>query len=92
VMTEDELTGKLVAFIESILPEDQHVEIDERTPLLESGILDSLKTAILLNYINNELKLSVPTAKLSAKYFKDARTIAETIGESMTSNLGAASS
>jgi len=84
-MTEDELTTRLVGFIGGILPAEQQVEVDERTPLLDSGILDSLKTAILLNYINNELGLSVPTAKLSAKYFKDARTIAETIAESAPS-------
>lgn len=80
-MTVQTLTEKLVDFIQSILPEDQQITVDEETPLLELGILDSLKTAILLNYIHNELHSSVPPASLNSENFKDARSIAAVIEE-----------
>jgi acyl carrier protein len=80
-MAPPELRDRLVDFIQSILPADQDVRIDERTPLLELGILDSLKTAILLNFIHNELQVTVPPAKLTADNFKDVASIAQAIEE-----------
>lgn len=80
-MTVQALTEKLVDFIQSILPEDQPITVTEQTPLLELGILDSLKTAILLNYIHNDLHSSVPAASLNSENFKDVRSIVAVIEE-----------
>ena len=76
-MTVDEISGKLVAFIQANLVGDEHdITIDENTPLLELGVLNSLKTAMLLNYIRDGLHTPIPPEKLSAKNFKSAGDIA----------------
>ncbi|WP_322767896.1 acyl carrier protein [Frankia sp. Cr1] len=80
-MTDHEVTEKLVAFIqENLLPDDQDdIMVDETTPLLDLGVLDSLKTAILLNFIRRELKVEVPPQALSARNFIDVRNITNMI-------------
>jgi clorobiocin biosynthesis protein CloN5 len=81
-MTTDEVTRLLVAFIqENLLPEHEDLSIDETTPLLELGVLDSLKTAILLNYVRDELKTYVPPDLLTHAHFRNAGTIAALILE-----------
>ncbi|WP_208881496.1 phosphopantetheine-binding protein [Streptomyces armeniacus] len=81
-MNAQENTAKLVSFIqENLLTEDTDLVIDEATPLMELGILNSLKTAILLNYINHGLGLTVPPERLSAANFQTPRTIAAMIDD-----------
>jgi peptidyl carrier protein len=78
-MAELTLTDRLVSFIQGLVAEDRHIEIDEQTPLLEVGVLDSLKTAVLLNFIYNELHAKIPAGKLSTQNFKDVRSIVSAI-------------
>ncbi len=77
-MTQTGIAHQLVTFIrENLRPEGDDVAIDESTPLLELGILDSLKTAILLNYMRSELGIVVPPALMDAHNFKNAANLAE---------------
>ncbi|MFC4492556.1 phosphopantetheine-binding protein [Streptomyces ovatisporus] len=76
-MTEEEYASSLVAFIgEEFLQGDAQAELDDATPLMESGILDSLRIALLLTFIRDELGLSVSPGKIDAEHFRDVRTIA----------------
>jgi acyl carrier protein len=75
-MAELTLVDRLVTFIQGLVTDDQSIEINEQTPLLEAGVLDSLKTAMLLNFIHSELHATVPIEKLSTQNFKDVRSIA----------------
>jgi len=68
---------RLVEFVrENLLPADSTIALDEQTPLLEAGILDSLKTAILLNYIRDELGVFVSPALIDAKNFATVASVA----------------
>jgi clorobiocin biosynthesis protein CloN5 len=54
-MTESDVSGKLIGFIrERFLDGDPRGELDESAPLLEWGIITSLNTSILLNYLRDE--------------------------------------
>jgi clorobiocin biosynthesis protein CloN5 len=79
-MSDDEVATALTEFIRHNLVKDMPDDIDEDTPLLERGILDSLKTAMLLNYIRDGLGTAVPPLLIDAKNFHSARTIAVMIG------------
>ncbi|RKS68205.1 clorobiocin biosynthesis protein CloN5 [Actinomadura pelletieri DSM 43383] len=69
-MTQEEITGRLVAFIqENLLADEQDITIAADTPLLELGILNSLRTAILLNYIRDELRAHFPPEMITARNF-----------------------
>jgi clorobiocin biosynthesis protein CloN5 len=70
----------LVGFIQTrLLGPDQHQPVDERTPLLELGVLDSLKVAMLLNFIRTELGADIPQARFSATTFRDVYSIAAVV-------------
>ncbi|TCO60809.1 acyl carrier protein [Actinocrispum wychmicini] len=84
----DELTGKIVTFIrESLLTDVDGVTVDADTQLLEMGLLDSLKTAILLNYIRDEIGTPVPPAKLTSANFASPRDIAATVRDSVVDTV-----
>lgn len=69
-------TDKITAFIQENCLDDLDLVIDSDTPLLELGILDSLKTAMLLNYIRDTLNTPIPPERLSAGHFRSPRDIA----------------
>jgi acyl carrier protein len=81
-LSGDDVTTRLIAYItENLLPADLAEPIDETSPLLEMGILDSLKTAMLLNFIREGLGVKIPALKIEFQNFKDVRSIAAMVGE-----------
>jgi hypothetical protein len=75
-MSEDEVRASLLAFIrENFKAASGDLDIGETTPLLDAGILNSLNTAILLNYIRDGLHTPIPPLYIEAKNFKDVRSI-----------------
>jgi acyl carrier protein len=73
---EAETTRRLVSFIrEKILPDELKDNFDETTSLLELGVLDSLNTAILLNFIQDDIGTRVPVGKIAADNFRDVHTL-----------------
>ncbi|MFC6082859.1 phosphopantetheine-binding protein [Sphaerisporangium aureirubrum] len=82
VRNTGEIAHRLVAFIqENLVTDDVDLKVDETTPLLLSGLLDSLRTARLLNFIRREIGVPIPAAKLDPENFKDVATIAAMIKE-----------
>lgn len=81
-MTEDECTSTLLKFVGAeFLRGEERATLDERTPLIETGVLDSLRIAVLLTFIRDELGLYVPLARIDAENFADVRTIARMLTE-----------
>ncbi|MDA0636079.1 phosphopantetheine-binding protein [Nonomuraea sp. MCN248] len=77
-----ELTRRLVDFVqENLVPEGDDLKVDETTPLLVSGLLDSLRTARLLNFLRKDVGVPVPAAKLDPDNFRDVATIAALVRE-----------
>jgi clorobiocin biosynthesis protein CloN5 len=82
----NEIEARLTAFIRNQLVPDCEEEIDETTPLLGLGVLDSLKTAILLNFIRDELGAEVPLAQINARSFHSVRSISTVVGAANGAN------
>lgn len=81
-MTEDDYASALVTFIgEEFLSGEARSELTDTTPLMESGVLDSLRVALLLTHIRDELGLYVTPAKIDIHHFRDVRTIAGMLHE-----------
>ncbi|MFH9004317.1 phosphopantetheine-binding protein [Streptomyces afghaniensis] len=78
----DTYASALLTFIgEEFLQGADQTELDDTTPLMETGILDSLRVALLLSFIRDELGLYVSPAKLDTRHFQDVRTIAGMLAE-----------
>ncbi|GAA2211809.1 hypothetical protein GCM10009850_072690 [Nonomuraea monospora] len=77
-----DLTRRLVVFIQDNLVLDgDDIQVDETTPLLVSGLLDSLRTARLLNFLRKDLGVAIPAARLDPDNFKDVVTIVAMVRE-----------
>jgi clorobiocin biosynthesis protein CloN5 len=75
-LSEDETATRLLAFVrERFLSGDPQGELDEYTPLLEWGILNSFNTAVLISYIRSEFGTPVALEKVNAATFKNIRSI-----------------
>ena len=88
-MNEEDYASALLAFVRrEFVHADEGVRLDETTPLLESGILDSLRIAVLLVFIRDELGAFVPLEKIDAANFKDVRTIAAVLDKASAVGAG----
>lgn len=86
-LSEAEISERLLAFIrDTILSGDPHGELNETTPLLEWGVLDSLNTARLIAFIRQDLGTEVPLAKITARSFKDVRSITSMLVDAASGN------
>ncbi|MEV3982467.1 hypothetical protein [Nonomuraea sp. NPDC049758] len=78
----DDLTRRLVGFVQDNLVLDgDDVKVDETTPLLVSGLLDSLRTARLLNFLRKDVGVRVTAAMLDPENFRDVATIVTMVRE-----------
>lgn len=77
-----EVTLRLRTFVRDVLvPEEDRAQFDEKTPLLESAILDSLKTAMLVNFIRDEFGVRLPLEKIEPETFRDVLTLSAVLCE-----------
>jgi clorobiocin biosynthesis protein CloN5 len=54
-------------------------EIKADSPLLELGVLDSVRTARLLAHIRSEYGLRIPPSSMTGEHFSSVETIADLI-------------
>ncbi|MFG3252534.1 acyl carrier protein [Streptomyces sp. NPDC048172] len=79
-MTLDEVTPRITDFIrESFLDGDPKGELTEVTPLLEWEVLNSMNSALLLNFLREELRVDVPLASINAANFRDVASISKLV-------------
>ncbi|GAB3971920.1 hypothetical protein GCM10029978_048000 [Actinoallomurus acanthiterrae] len=80
--TSSEIADQISAFIQQrFLSDELKGTFDQTSPLLELGILDSLNTAILLNFIRRDLGIAMPAANIDSTTFRDVRGIAAVAAE-----------
>jgi hypothetical protein len=79
---QKEVLGALVRFIrDELAPGDMRDRFDETTPLLQTGILDSLKTARLVNFVFAELGVDLPLDRFEPETFQDPLSLAAVVCE-----------
>ncbi|NUO96601.1 MAG: acyl carrier protein [Nonomuraea sp.] len=77
-----DISRRLVDFIQdNLVQAGDDIKVDETTPLLVSGLLDSLRTARLLTFLRKDIGVPIPAAKLDPDNFKDVVTIVTMVGE-----------
>lgn len=76
-LSESEISARLIAFIrERFLDGDAAGELDETSPLLEWGVINSLNSVILLSFITEEFGTALLLENIDATTFKNVRNIA----------------
>ena len=88
-MSGQDLTTTVTRFIqENLRPDGMTEPITETSPLLALGVLDSLHTAMLLNFIRAEFGVAVPPLAIEFENFKDPRSIAALVGRLLAESTG----
>lgn len=79
-MSTDDITEQVMRYIrERFLSGDLELELEESTPLLDWGVLNSMNTALLLMFIRDELGVAVPPREVNARNFKDVVAITKLV-------------
>ena len=70
-MTREDMLSELKRFVVDELLDGRDAGLDERTPLLEWGVIDSLSVTELLSFTNERFGIDVPQADVSPQNLKD---------------------
>jgi acyl carrier protein len=74
--SESEISARLITFIrERFLDGDAAGELDETSPLLEWGVINSLNSVILLSFISEEFGTPYFLEDIDATTFKSVRNM-----------------
>ena len=70
-MTREEMLSELKQYVGRELLDGRDAGLDEHTPLLEWGVLDSLSVAELVNFTSERFEIDVPQAEVTPDNLKD---------------------
>ncbi len=76
---EQEIIAALKSFIVDRVLDGQGEGIDEKTPLLELGIVDSLTTVALIGFVEQRFGVRIPDQAVGAVNFRNIEAIAALI-------------
>ena len=74
---------RLQRYIAQDILAGKDIGLNETTPLLEWGIINSLQMIKLMNFIDQEFTVDIPPDKLMAEYFTTISSIASLVMEQM---------
>jgi acyl carrier protein len=70
-VTRDEMRGELKQFVVRELLDGRDTGLDEHTPLLAWGVLDSLSVNVLVSYTSERFGIDVPQGEVTPENLKD---------------------
>ena len=70
-MTREEMLSELKQFVGKELLEGRDAGLDEHTPLLEWGVIDSLSVAELISFTSERFEIDVPQSEVTPGNLKD---------------------
>jgi acyl carrier protein len=70
-MTREEMLAELKDFVGRELLDGRDAGLNERTPLLEWGVIDSLSIAELLSFTSERFEIDVPQDEVSPENLED---------------------
>jgi acyl carrier protein len=76
MLNSSEVASQVIGFIRrNFLDGDPKDDLNESSPLLEWGILNSMNMIQLMNFVRDQFGVSVPPARINGRDFKDVRSI-----------------
>jgi acyl carrier protein len=78
-MEKPEVLKQLTYFISFEVLNGSASGLEDTSPLLEWGILNSLEMVRIITFIQNQFNIQVPNEEVTAEHFKDMTSIADLI-------------
>lgn len=75
---------ELIEYIKKEFVEDPDEEIEETTPLISSGLIDSLSVVSLVAFIDKKFGVKIPDEKGTVDNFETVNKIIEVVNEFKT--------
>ena len=75
-ISEDQIIPRVRRYLTEVVLEGDDQELEETSPLLEWGIINSFELVRLVEFIDRELHVRLPPASLTAQNFINLRAIA----------------
>ena len=72
---------ELIEYIKKEFVEDPDEEIDENTPLMSSGLIDSLSIVSLVAFVDKKFGVKIPDEKGTVENFETVNQIMEIISQ-----------
>ena len=78
-MSNSTISDSLRMYIANEILDGQDIELENSTPLLEWGILNSMEITRLVNFIEKEFVIEIPGDKIVIENLKDIDSITKLI-------------
>lgn len=85
-MQRTEVVAQLKKYIAQDVLSGKDIGLDETTPLLEWGVINSLEMVRLLSFIRTAFAVDIPMNKLTADNFTNLSSISNLVIENTGSN------
>ncbi|MDH2427297.1 phosphopantetheine-binding protein [Sphaerisporangium sp. TRM90804] len=80
VIDRARINAAITAYVSvQFLDESELSELEQETPLLDWGVLNSMNTSMLLAYIRKEFGVTVPPAHITWRHFQSLKSITELV-------------
>jgi acyl carrier protein len=74
-MNRDETAQRIKKYIAENILDGKDIGLDEETPLLEWGIINSMEIARIVTFIQNQFSVEIPDEKINPQYFENIEAI-----------------
>jgi acyl carrier protein len=80
-MNKAEVSKELKDYISREILDGKDIGLDDSTPLLEWGIINSMEIAKMVSFIEDRFQVGIPEDKISAEYFMSLGAISDLVVE-----------
>ena len=80
-MEQSKILDELKAYISREVLDGKDIGLDESTPLLEWGIINSMEIARIVGFIQDRLHVEIPDSKILPEYFINLEAISRLVVE-----------
>jgi acyl carrier protein len=82
-MNQTEIIETLKKYTSREILDGKDIGLDEKTPLLEWGIINSMEIARLVSFIETYYHVSIPGDKITAEHFINLAAISKLVDENI---------
>lgn len=77
----NDIEQPIVEYISAMVAETGGAPVDRATPMLESGLLDSISLVKLVQFLEERFKISIPDTEIRADLFESPAKLAAYVSQ-----------
>ncbi|MEV0107155.1 acyl carrier protein [Nocardia sp. NPDC050799] len=77
----NDIEQPIIEYISALVAETGESAVDRETPLLEAGLLDSIKLVRLVQFLEKKFEISIPETEIRPELFESPAQIATYVSQ-----------